>query len=76
MWAGNIAAHRRGQRSLEYRYVSMISAVRKAVHNGDRLRDALDLKINVHSLLNSLSGTINSCEPTATGQRRFTDCCS
>jgi hypothetical protein len=66
MWAGNIAAHRRGQRSLEYRCVSIILVVRRATHNVDRLRDALELKGDVHSLLNSLSDTITSCEPTAT----------
>jgi hypothetical protein len=66
MWAGNIAAHRRGRRSLEYRYVSMNYAVRRATYNGDRLRDAIELKSDVHSLLKSLSDTIHSCESTAT----------
>ena len=62
LWAGNIAAHRRGNRSLEYRYAGCLLQVHRHVYRLiiSRLRDAAHLKTQTHDLLDALAKALRN----------------
>ncbi|KAH7089787.1 hypothetical protein FB567DRAFT_590585 [Paraphoma chrysanthemicola] len=67
LWAGNIAAHRRGRRSLEHRYRT--PPVWLSLTDNLRLRDADSLRCAVHDILKDLAKALHDSLAIVNGDK-------